>query len=188
VTLTRGSLVTGDVTAGTTIANAGTIGGSATPNSPAAPLSPAPVAACSPFSGAAGIGGAFVYDAVAGDLTVKGGKTATLAAGTYCFHNVTVAGGATLRIDGAVVLRLTGNLAVGGGSTTATVSAAPGDLQVRSSSTAAGGVSIAAARVYAAIYAPTAGVAVNGGSVVFGSLLGKTLSITGDSAVHFDVH
>ena len=98
--------------------------------------------ACSPYSDGSGIGGAFTYDAVKGDLTVKGGKTATLAAGTYCFHNVTVGGGATLRAAGAVGLALTGKLDAGGGSSLVTASSAPSDLKIRSSYTGGGGVSL----------------------------------------------
>jgi hypothetical protein len=188
VTLKLGSHVTGDVTAGTTIANAGTIDGTATPNAPATPLAPDPVAACSPFGDASGISGSFTYDATRGDLTVKGGRTATLAAGTYCFHNLTVAGGSTLRAAGAVVIVLTGKLDAGGGSTLTTASATPGDLQIRSSYSGTDGVTLAATRAVATIYAPRTDVSLAGGSVLFGSLLGKTLAISGDSAVHFDVH
>ena len=42
---------------------------------------------------AAGISGYFSYNAATGDLTVSGGKTGTLAAGTYCFNNLTLSGG-----------------------------------------------------------------------------------------------
>jgi len=119
---------------------------------------------------------------------VKGGRTATLAAGTYCFHNVTVGGGATLRAEGAVVLVLNGKLDAGGGSSLVTASSAPADLKIRSSS-AATGVSLGGgSTAYAAIYAPTTGITLGGGSVVFGSLLGKTLNIGGDSAVHYDTN
>ena len=82
------SVVTGNVIAGTTITNAGTIGGTTTPNSPAGAIVVPPVAACSPFSTTAGIGGQFGYSAATGDLSVAAGKTATLANGSYCFHNV----------------------------------------------------------------------------------------------------
>ena len=77
VTLKKSSLVTGDVYAGTTIKNDGTVNGSVNPNSPTAPLVPDAVPDCSPYSDGTGLAGGFVYDAAKGDLTVKGGKTAT---------------------------------------------------------------------------------------------------------------
>src|SRR4029079_7623269 len=110
VTLKKDAVVNGDVIAGTTIANFGTINATATENSPTEPLAPDAVAACSPFSDGSGISGVFTYDAAKRDLPVKGGKPARPAAGTYCFHNVTVGGGSTLRTAGAVVLTLNAKL------------------------------------------------------------------------------
>ena len=82
VTVQNGGVVTGDVQAGTTITNKGTINGTATPNSPSPTIAPPDVAPCSPFSGTAGHQRRqFKYDAAKGDLTVSGGKTVTLADG-----------------------------------------------------------------------------------------------------------
>ena len=52
-----GGLITGNVRAGTTITNAGTIQGTKTPNSPSPTLNPSPVAACSPYTPATAFGG-----------------------------------------------------------------------------------------------------------------------------------
>jgi hypothetical protein len=191
VTLLTGAVVSGDVTAGKTIANSGTIGGTATQNSPTEPLAPDAVSPCTPFSGTAGISGAgdFTYNA-AGDLTVKGGgRTVTLAAGTYCFRNVSVGGGSTLRAAGPVVLVLDGALSVGGSSSLLTASSTPADLKIRSAFTGAGGVSIGGgATAYGTIYAPKTDISLGGGSVLYGSLLGKSLSLVGSASVHYDTH
>ncbi len=191
VALKKGALVTGDVIAGTTItvAPGGAINGTSTEHSPTEPLAPDAVPACSPFSDASGISGGFTYDAARGDLTVKGGKTATLAAGTYCFHNVTVSGGSTLNVGGAVTLVLTGKLDAGGGSKIVTASANPSDLKIRSAFADGAGVSFGGGgTMYANIYAPMTDVAIAGGTVLDGSVLGKSLNISGDSAVHYDTH
>ena len=37
------------------------------------------------------------------------------------------------------------------------------------------------------MYAPATGIALSGGSPVYGALLGKTLSVSGGGAVHYDV-
>ena len=42
--------------------------------------------------------------------------------------------------------------------------------------------------MYANIYAPMTDVAIAGGTVLDGSVLGKSLNISGDSAVHYDTH
>jgi hypothetical protein len=189
ITVKKGGLVTGDATAGTTITVAvgGAINGTSTENLPTEPLAPDAVAACSPFSDASGLSGAFTYDAAKGDLTVKGGKTATLAAGSYCFHNVTVSGGSTLATAGAVTLTLTGKLDAGGGSKLVTPTSNPSDLKIRSAFTGGGGISFGGGgTTYANIYAPKTDVAISGGTVLDGSVLGKTLNISGDSSVHYD--
>jgi hypothetical protein len=184
VTLKDGASVTGDVTAGTTISG-GTIGGTATAKSPAAKIVAPAVAACSPFSSAAGISGKYTYDAKRGDLTVSGGNTATLANGSYCFHKVTLSGGATLRVNGAVTVRLTGQLTAGDGKIVNSTNV-PANLQIASSYAGDGVTLSGGPGMYLSLYAPASAVKLTGGMPVHGAVLGKTLTVTGDS-VHYDV-
>ena len=120
---------------------------------------------------------------------MKGGKTATLAAGTYCFHNVTVGGGSTLRTAGAVVLTLNAKLDAGGGSTVAAGvvgsvgSSDPEQLHGRRRREPRRRLD----RVRTVLRTED-GHRLGGGSIVFGSLLGKTLNIGGDGVVHYDTH
>ena len=187
VTLEKNGLVTGDVRAGTAINNKGTINGTATPNSPSPPIIAPPVAVCSPFSGTGGLSGKFSYDAAKGDLTLSGGKTVTLAGGSYCFHNLTLSGGSVLTVAGPVTLTLTGLLNAAGGSFI-NPTHVPANLQISSSFAGANGVLLSGgAGAYLSVYAPTTSVGLSGGSPVYGALLGKTLALSGGSAVHYDV-
>ncbi len=184
--LEKGGLVTGDVTAGTTITNKGTINGTASPNTPTPAIAAPPVAACS-FSDGAGISGNFAYTAATGDLTVSGGKTATLAAGTYCFNNLTLSGGSVMTVSGPVVIKLTGKLNGSGGSF-ANPTYVPANLRIESSFTGAGGVALSGGSgAYLTVYAPGTGVTLSGGSPLFGALLGKTLTASGGADIHYDV-
>ena len=179
--------MTGDVRAGTAINNKGTINGTATPNSPSPPIIAPPVPVCSPFSGTGGLSGKFSYDAAKGDLTVSGGKTVTLAGGSYCFHNLTLSGGSVLTVAGPVTLTLTGLLNAAGGSFI-NPTHVPANLQISSSFAGANGVLLSGgAGAYLSVYAPTTSVGLSGGSPVYGALLGKTLALSGGSAVHYDV-
>ena len=72
---------------------------------------------------------------------MSGGGTATLANGTYCFHNVTVSGGSTLIINGPVMMNVTGKFTDSGGSLQNT-SYIPANLQVTSSYTGSNGVTV----------------------------------------------
>lgn len=186
VTLKSSSLVTGSVTAATTITNGGTIQGAAKPNSPSTAVAAQAVAPCSPFSPSGSIGGKFTYNASTGDLTVNGNRTATLAAGSYCFHNLTLSGGGRLTASGPVTVRLTGQLSANGNSS-AGAGGIPSNLQVLSSYAGGEGVVLSGTTdLYMTIYAPQAGVSLNGGPQLYGSVLGKTLSLTGNPSLHFD--
>lgn len=186
VTVALGSQVSGNVTAATTITNAGTINGTQLPGLGSAPLVGNAVPPCSPFTANPSItGGKFTY--ANGDLTLASGATFTFANGSYCFRNLTVAGNATLRVNGPVTIRLTGVLNTAGGSMV-NATQVPSKLQFASSYNGINGVTIAGnTAAYLSIYAPKTSVTVTGGSPVFGALLGKTLTITGNSQVHYDV-
>lgn len=184
VTLKSSSLVTGGVTAGTKITNGGTIKGAATPNSPSAPVAAQVVAPCSPFGPAGSISGKFTYNTPKGDLNVNG--PATLAAGAYCFHNLTLSGGGKLATSGPVTIRLTGQLAASGNSA-ANAGGVPATLQVLSSYEGADGVVLSGTTdLYMTIYAPQAGVRLTGTPQLYGAVLGKTLGLNGNPSLHFD--
>jgi hypothetical protein len=133
------------------------------------------------------ITGAYTYDPVKGNLTVSGGGMATMAAGTYCFNNVTVSGGSTLAFSGAVIMNVTGKFTDSGGSLQ-NPSMIPANLQVFCSYTGSNGVTVSGtSATYMAIYAPGTGITVSGGGAYFGSLVGKTLVVSGNSQVHQDL-
>jgi hypothetical protein len=188
VTLQSGAVVTGDVTAGGAISNKGTINGTATPNTPTPTIDPPDVAPCSPFSGTAGISGDFKYDAAKGDLTVSGKKSVTLADGTYCFHNLSLSGGSELHVNGPVKIFLTGKLEASGGSGFVNPTSVPANLQFSTSFDGKDGVKLSGgSQAYLSVYAPQTDVTLSGGSPVFGALLGKTLELSGNAVVHYDV-
>jgi hypothetical protein len=188
VSVGSGGLVTGDVRAGTTISNLGTIQGTKSPSSPSPTLNPPAVAACSPFSGTTGLSGQYAYNPTTGDLSLSGGKTATLAEGTYCFHNVSLSGGSTLNVSGPVVIVLTGTLVTTGGSSFNTAGKIPGNLRISSSYAGTNGVSFGGGSIYASVFAPRTNVSLTGGVQLYGAVLGKTLNTTGvGGGIHQDV-
>jgi hypothetical protein len=184
--LVKPASVTGDVTAGTTATITGHVGGTVHANTPTAPLSAAPPAACSPFTGETGLDGTYGYNTRKGNLTVAAGQTATLADGTYCLHNITIALGGSLVVSGPVTIQLTGTLADQGQIVNTTH--VPANLSVQSSSTGTGSLNVTGGSdVYLTVLAPGLAVKVPSGSV-FGSLLGRTLAVSGAASVHVDIH
>ena len=170
VTLQPGTNVSGNVSAGGTIANQGTVGGTLTPNNPAGALSAPAVAPCTP----------------SGDLTISGNNTMTLADGSYCYRNVTIGGQAKLQASGAVSITITGVLSASGGSIVNTTRV-PANLQISSSYSGPSGVTVAGGpSSFFTIYAPATDVAISGNASFFGAALGKTLTISGNPDVHYD--
>jgi uncharacterized repeat protein (TIGR01451 family) len=193
VVLQANSLVTGDIDYGSTIS----LASSAVVQGTSMQQANAPFVA--PISGACGsytqaptqgnmwITGAYTYDPVKGNLTVSGGGMATMGHGTYCFNNVTVSGGSTLAFSDAVIMNVTGKFTDSGGSLQ-NPSLIPANLQVFSSYTGSNGVTVSGtSATYMSIYAPGTGVTVSGGGAYFGSLVGKTLVVSGNSQVHQDL-
>ena len=187
VTLQKGALVTGGVTAGTTIANDGTIRGKTTQRSPSTAVPSARVSRCAQFSAPSGFGGHFTYDRTSGNLTVAAGKTVTLAAGSYCFHNIVLSGGATLAVKGQVSINLTGTLSAGQ-ATLVNSTGSPSSLVISSSYSGTSGIVLAGgSEAYLDVFAPRTGIVVAVRGQVFGALLGETLTLSGGSHVHADI-
>jgi hypothetical protein len=194
VTLEKRTVVTGTVKAATSITDHSGNANADSPNTPTTPLAAHAVPACGPPYRAAPtaadpwITGAYRYDASTGDLKIDGHKSATItAAGTYCLREVEVSGGATLTIAaGPVVMQLTGQFSVSGGSSVNAAGPAAG-LKVSTSSTHKDSVSISGgSAVHALVYAPGAELSVTGGSSLTGAALGDALEISGNSSLHCD--
>ena len=101
------------------------------------------------------ITGTYNYNAAKGDLTVNGNGTATLANGTYCFHNVSVNGGSTLRVNGPVNDQRHRHLHYQWQQPCRTAPTSRPNLQVVSSYTGNNGVSVSGgSATYLSIYAP----------------------------------
>jgi phage baseplate assembly protein gpV len=188
VNVGSGTTVDGDVYYETTLSNSGFITGAIYHQAFDPIVAPIP-APCGSYTQnpATWITGAYTYDAAKGKLTVSGGGMATMAAGSYCFSEVTVSGGSTLAFSGAVEINVTGKFTDSGGSVQ-NPSLIPFNLQVSSSYTGSNGVTVSgSSATYMSIYAPGTGVTVSGGGPFYGSLVGKTLTISGGSSVHQDL-
>jgi len=190
VVISGASSVTGNATAGTTVSISGssTVGGTVM-NNALAPLMTIPVVtACGPaYSSNSGISGSYSYNQNTGDLTVSGVNIAILANGTYCFHNLTLTNSAQLKVNGPVVIRLTGKLSVGGASNLNNTTGIPGNLQILSSYSGSNGVTLNnGANNLVMIYAPQTNVSISGVGTMFGGIVGKTIVISNSGKVHYD--
>jgi hypothetical protein len=200
ITVQSGSTVTGDVFAGGTItAPAGTIQGTRYPGQVTSSIA-ADVVACpnaptyrsaTDLRALLGNTATYTYSASTGDITISGnGNVVTFPNGAYCFHNFTVSGGASVRVTSGSLVKLyiSGILSASGGSFS-NLSNIPAELEIFSSYTQSNGVYISGgSKSYLTVYAPQTDVTISGGSPLFGAVLGRTLTSTGNALLHIDLN
>jgi hypothetical protein len=189
VVMSGASRVDGNATAGTTVSLSGsaTVGGTKTNNALAPVMTLPSVPACSPFSSNSGISGTYTYSASTGDLTLSGVNIATLANGNYCFHNVTLGNSSQLKVNGLVVIKMTGVLNLSGSTNLNNTTQIPSNLRILSSYSGSNGLILGnSTSVYALIYAPNTGLNLSGSAPLFGTVAGKTITIGLSGAIHYD--
>ena len=148
---------------------------------------PPSMPACSPFSSSSGITGTYTYSSSTGDLTLSGVNIATLANGNYCFHNVTLGNSTQLKVNGLVVIKMTGVLNTSGSTNLNNTTQIPSNLRILSSYSGSNGVIIGnSVSVYALIYSPKTGLNLSGSAPLFGTAAAKTLTIGNSGAIHYD--
>lgn len=189
VAMSGASQVTGNATAGTTVSRSGSasVGGTITNNALAPTITLPAVSTCSPFSSSSGISGTYSYNASTGDLSLTGVNVATLANGTYCFHNVSVGNSAQLKVNGPVTIKLTGTLSTSGAASINNTTVIPSNLRILSSYSGSNGVTFGnSASAYLLVYAPQTGVTISGAAPLFGTVAGKSLTISNSGMLHYD--
>jgi hypothetical protein len=136
------------------------------------------------------------YNALTSSLSVGNGTVVTLTGQTYFFHTISLTNGGALRVaNGPVKIYVTDRASLSGGFVinetgqpiNMQIYLHPYALPVGSLHTS-NSVSITGhAKCACVVYAPTSAVTVAGNSSVCGSLVGRTVSVTGGSKIHWDV-
>ena len=141
-----------------------------------------------------------VYAQSTGALTLNSAKTLTLKAGTYCFGNVNLSGGAQLNTSGSGVtaIYIDGILHVqNNGTMINNASQDPQNVQLivtfgndaGETNGQCGGNPVcleSGAVMYMTVYAPSTGVKLQGGGDIYGAIVGNTIDVTGNVTVHYD--
>jgi CSLREA domain-containing protein len=191
INMTGASIVTGNATAGTTVSTSGSAAvlGTKTNNALAPVMTLPAVPACGPpYSANSGISGTYTYNSGTGDLTLSGVNVATLANGNYCFHNITLGNSSQLKVNGPVAIKLTGTLNTSGATSLPNTTLIPSNLQILSSYSGSGnGVNFGnSSNLQLVVYAPRTGVNISGAVPVFGTVIGKTITLGNSGAIHYD--
>lgn len=121
-------------------------------------------------------------------LKVGSSQTLTLPGGNYYFNNIEIGG--TLKFTGPATIYCYGNFSMYGQADTS--GNVPGNLKLvmcpGPSGAAPGSVVIGSgAELYANIYAPQSHILLSGNGDIYGTVLGLSVSMTGTSAIHYDL-
>lgn len=117
------------------------------------------------------------------DVEVGGTGTLTLPGGTYYLDDLHVKAGATLAFSGAATICLTGNLRVDGQLNT--TGSNPSNLRVICTGYQLIDMS-SNVRAYMDLYAPGCAFTMSGSAVLCGSVVAKSVALTGNANVIFD--
>ncbi len=128
-----------------------------------------------------------------GNLSLSGNTTAHLTRGTYNVNSLTLSGNSVLRVDsGPVVMNVAGTsvsntaLDLSGGSVL-NPSGIPINMQFYYGGSKATKLS-GNAQTYSVVYAPNSAINLSGGSDFFGSIIGNTINMSGNTNIHYDRH
>jgi flagellar hook assembly protein FlgD len=136
-------------------------------------------------------------------------KGTTLTSGTYRISSVSLSGNGTATIDGNVVLYVSGSISVSGkakililpgssltihingnmnisGGGIVNQNLDPHTLKIYGTLTCSGAKYSGNSAFYGSIHAPQASINISGGSDIYGSIVGKSVTISGNAAVHCD--
>lgn len=129
-------------------------------------------------------GGVDPYNSSTKEFKLSGGDHVALPPGTYYFSKLTLSGGSSITVTGTTEIYCVGDFTASG-SSIANTSQLPANLQIfctGSKVDISGGSDF-----YGAVYAPSSKVVRSSGSNhVYGSLIGKELTLSGGGGAHAD--
>src|SRR5205823_3735723 len=116
-------------------------------------------------------------------------QTVVLPGGTYYFNNFSTGAGSTTIFTGPATVYVYGTIQMNGNAVTA--ASLPKNLTIVSvpnGSSAPGSITLTGtSALYATIYAPQSRISMSGTGDIYGSILGKSIDMTGNAAVHNDL-
>ncbi len=123
-----------------------------------------------------------------GSLKLTSGQTATFPAGNYYFKDFDTTARSTVNVMGAVTFYCYGDVSMAGQAVTA--ANLPGNLRIVMVKTPTGGdpgsVKLSGgSALYADLYAPLSPITITGGGDIFGSMVGRSITMSGNGALHY---
>jgi len=124
------------------------------------------------------------------DFNAKSGQTVTVPAGHYVFNNFTTSGSAVVNFTGPATVYYYGKFDMG--AKTITNGNAPKNLRIvaipKPDGKPPGSLTLSgSSALYADVYAPQADVTLSGSGAIYGSVIGKSITMSGTSDIYYDL-
>jgi hypothetical protein len=124
------------------------------------------------------------------DFNAKAGQSVPIPSGNYVFNNFTMSGGSTATFSGPVTIFFYGNFNMSGN--TVTKDNVPGNLKIvaipKPDGKPPGSLTLSgSAAIYANIYAPQSDITLSGSGAIYGSVVGKSITMSGSSDIYYDL-
>lgn len=121
-----------------------------------------------------------------GSIVLGSQQRVELPAGTYYVKDVLLGAGSTLHFSGKATLYVTGRIDLKGHAKITAVK--PADLKLTMLGTGSMTLEInGSCQIHADIYAPGAALTMHGTGDIYGSLVAKSIDITGNTGLHYDM-
>jgi hypothetical protein len=119
-----------------------------------------------------------------GNFLLDGNKVIDMPPGTYYFNDFILAGQAQFHVSGPTTIYVTGTLERAGGAIVTNPTKKPANMKFLMT----GGTANVTSEndFYGLIYAPNTAVTVDGSADYFGAVVGKTITLSGSGAAHYD--
>ena len=131
------------------------------------------------------------YAMSANSMNIASNKSVVLPAGHYFFEDFTLAAGGDLIVNGPATIYCYGTVNMSGNATTN--QNLPGNLTIVMvpnpyTGNPPGSINVGSTTaLYASIYAPQSAVTLSGTGDIYGSVVGKSVNMSGTSGVHYDL-
>jgi hypothetical protein len=124
------------------------------------------------------------------DFNIGSGKSVTIPSGNYVFNNFTMSGGSSVTFSGPVTIYYYGKFTMSGSTTTK--DSIPGNLKIvaipKPDGKPPGSLTLSgSAAIYANIYAPQSDITLSGSGAIYGSVVGKSITMSGSSDIYYDL-
>lgn len=132
--------------------------------------------------------GALAPNQTYGDVSITAGSTLTLSSGVYVMNSLKLVGNSIISLNittGPITIYIVSDLDLAGGTVTNATGVSTNLIFMLAATCPTAKITGGANAAYA-VYGPDTDITISGGGEIFGAVVGKTVTDTGGSKIHYD--